>query len=206
MKSIRILLADDHALVRDGIAKIISSHQDMEVIGQAGNGKDAIDLFTKLRPDIAIIDISMPGLSGIETILEIRKRFANAQLMILSSHDHEEDIYQAIQAGASGYILKDAPASELITAIQSVQKGERYIPPRVAHQLAQRIGMDELTERESEILKLIAAGRSNKEIADLLGVAEGTVKAHASHILNKLGASDRTHAVSIAIKKGLVHL
>ena len=206
MKSIRILLADDHALVRDGIAKIISSHQDMEVIGQAGNGKDAIDLFTKLRPDIAIIDVSMPGMSGIETILEIRKRFANAQLMILSSHDHEEDIYQAIQAGASGYILKDAPASELITAIQSVQKGERYIPPRVARQLAQRIGMDELTERESEILKLIAAGTSNKEIAGQLGVSEGTVKAHVNHILNKLGASDRTHAVSIAIKKGLVHL
>jgi DNA-binding NarL/FixJ family response regulator len=206
VKSIRILLADDHALVRDGIAKIISSHQDMEVIGQAGNGKDAIDLFTKLRPDIAIIDVSMPGLSGIETILEIRKRFANAQLMILSSHDHEEDIYQAIQAGASGYILKDAPASELITAIQSVQKGERYIPPRVARQLAQRIGMDELTERESEILKLIAVGTSNKEIADVLGVSEGTVKAHVNHILNKLGASDRTHAVSIAIKKGLVHL
>jgi two-component system NarL family response regulator len=125
---------------------------------------------------------------------------------MLSSHDHEEDIYQAIQAGARGYVLKDVPASELIAAIQTVHSGQRYIPPAVARQLAQRIGADELTERESEIMKCIARGKSNKEIADELGISEGTIKSHVNHILSKLGAADRTQAVTIALKRGLVHL
>ncbi|PWT93103.1 MAG: DNA-binding response regulator [Acidobacteria bacterium] len=203
---IRILLVEDHAIVREGIAKILATNKDLEVIGEAANGKDAVSLFAQLRPDLAIIDVSMPGMSGIETASQIRTRFQDACIIMLSSHDHEEDIYQAIQAGARGYILKDASAAELFAAIDVVRKGERYIPPAVARQLAQRIAMDELTERESEILKLISAGKSNKEIADTLGVSEGTIKSHVNHILSKLGATDRTQAVSIAIKKGLVHL
>jgi two-component system NarL family response regulator len=203
---IRVMIVDDHPVVREGIARIISDDKRMELVGEAGSAQEAMTLFRKMRPDVTLMDMRMPDGSGAETIEAIRNEFTNARIIILSSFDHEEDIYQAIQAGARGYLLKDSPRTELISAIIRVHSGERCIPANVATRLAERIGGNELTSREFEVLKLIVKGKSNKEIGDNLGISEGTVKSHVNNILSKLNVTDRTQAMSVALKRGLVRL
>lgn len=205
-KPLRILIVDDHPVVREGIARILSTSSRLEIAGEAGNGNEAVALFRKLRPDITLMDMRMPDMTGVQTIQAIRKDFPNAHIIVLSTYDHEEDIYQALQAGARAYLLKDTPRQELIAAIERVHAGERVIPQAVAGQLAGRIGGNELTAREFEVLELIVHGRTNKEIGDRLGISEGTVKSHVNNILEKLGVTDRTQASFVALKRGLVHL
>jgi DNA-binding NarL/FixJ family response regulator len=205
-QSIKIMIVDDHPVVREGLSRIIVSESGMEVIAEAGTGAEALKLYRKLRPDIVLLDMRMPEMTGIQTIEAIRKEFSNARIIVLSTYDLEEDIYQSMQAGARGYILKDSPRSELLASIRRVHAGERVIPPNIATRLAERIGGNELTAREFEVLKLIVNGQSNKQIGDNLGISEGTVKSHVNNILDKLGVTDRTQAVSVALKRGIVHL
>ena len=200
------MIVDDHPVVREGIARIISNDKRLELVGEAGSAQEAIELYRKTRPDITLMDMRLPDKSGVQTIETIREDFANARIIILSSFDHEEDIYQAIQAGARGYLLKDSPRNDLISAIIRVHSGERCIPAQIATRLAERVGANELTSREFEVLRLIVKGNSNKEIGDQLGISEGTVKSHVNNILSKLNVTDRTQAVSVALKRGLVHL
>ena len=204
--SIKIMIVDDHPVVREGLSRIIVSESGMEVIAEAGTGAEALTQYRKLRPDIVLLDMRMPEMTGLQTIEAIRKEFSNARIIILSTYDLEEDIYQSLQAGARGYILKDSPRSELLASIRRVHAGERVIPPNIATRLAERIGGNELTAREFEVLKLIVKGRSNKQIGDDLGISEGTVKSHVNNILDKLGVTDRTQAMSVALKRGIVHL
>lgn len=205
-QSIKIMIVDDHPVVREGLSRIIVSESGMEVIAEAGTGAEALTQYRKLRPDIVLLDMRMPEMTGIQTIEAIRKEFTNARIIVLSTYDLEEDIYLSLQAGARGYILKDSPRTELLAAIRRVHAGERVIPPNIATRLAERIGGNELTAREFEVLKLIVAGKSNKQIGDDLGISEGTVKSHVNNILDKLGVTDRTQAVSVALKRGIVHL
>jgi DNA-binding NarL/FixJ family response regulator len=204
--SIKIMIVDDHPVVREGLSRIIVSESGMEVIAEAGTGAEALTQYRKLRPDIVLLDMRMPELTGLQTLEAIRKEFSNARIIILSTYDLEEDIYQSLQAGARGYILKDSPRNELLASIRRVHAGERVIPPNIATRLAERIGGNELTAREFEVLKLIVKGRSNKQIGDDLGISEGTVKSHVNNILDKLGVTDRTQAMSVALKRGIVHL
>lgn len=203
---IKVLIVDDHPVVREGIARIISTDKRMELVGEAGNAEEAMQLYRKTRPDVTLMDMRMPDKSGAQTIESIRAEFTNARVIILSSFDHEEDIYQAIQAGARGYLLKDSPRNDLLSAIVRVHSGERCIPGNIATRLAERVGGNELTSREFEVLRLIVKGKSNKEIGDQLGISEGTVKSHVNNILSKLNVTDRTQAVSVALKRGLVRL
>lgn len=205
-ESIKIMIVDDHPVVREGLSRIIVSESGMEVIAEAGTGAEALTQYRKLRPDIVLMDMRMPEMTGLQTIEAIRKEFSNARIIILSTYDLEEDIYQSLQAGARGYILKDSPRNELLASIRRVHAGERVIPPNIATRLAERIGGNELTAREFEVLKLIVKGRSNKQIGDDLGISEGTVKSHVNNILDKLGVTDRTQAMSVALKRGIVHL
>lgn len=205
-QSIKIMIVDDHPVVREGLSRIIVSESGMEVIAEAGTGAEALTLYRKLRPDIVLLDMRMPEMTGIQTIEAIRKEFTNARIIVLSTYDLEEDIYQSLQAGARGYILKDSPRNELLASIRRVHAGDRVIPPNIATRLAERIGGNELTAREFEVLKLIVKGKSNKQIGDDLGISEGTVKSHVNNILDKLGVTDRTQAVSVALKRGIVHL
>ena len=204
--AIRIMIIDDHPVVREGLSRIIVSDKNMEVVGEASNGQEALEKFRKLRPDVTLMDMRMPQMNGVEAIEAIRKDFPNARIIVLSTYDLEEDIYLSLQAGARGYLLKDSPHSELLAAINRVHSGERVIPPTIASRLAERIGGNELTARESEVLNLIVHGKSNKEIGDELGISEGTVKSHVNNILDKLDVTDRTQAVSVALKRGIVHL
>jgi len=203
---IKVLIVDDHPVVREGIARIISTDKRMELVGEAGSAQEAMQLYRKTRPDVTLMDMRMPDMNGAQAIESIRNEFTNARVIILSSFDHEEDIYQAIQAGARGYLLKDSPRNELLSAIIRVHGGERCIPGKIATRLAERVGGNELTCREFEVLRLIVKGNSNKEIGDQLGISEGTVKSHVNNILSKLNVTDRTQAVSVALKRGLVHL
>lgn len=203
---IRVMIVDDHPVVREGIARIISTDKRMELVGEAGSAQEAMQLYRKARPDITLMDMRMPDMNGAQAIESIRNEFTNARVIILSSFDHEEDIYQAIQAGARGYLLKDSPRNELISAILRVHGGERCIPAKIATRLAERVSGNDLTSREFEVLKLITQGKSNKEIGDQLGISEGTVKSHVNNLLSKLNVTDRTQAVSVALKRGLVHL
>lgn len=205
-QSIKIMIVDDHPVVREGLSRIIVSESGMEVIAEAGTGAEALTQYRKLRPDVVLLDMRMPEMTGIQTIEAIRKEFSNARIIVLSTYDLEEDIYQSLQAGARGYILKDSPRNELLASIRRVHAGERVIPPNIATRLAERIGGNELTAREFEVLKLIVSGKSNKQIGDDLGISEGTVKSHVNNILDKLGVTDRTQAVSVALKRGIVHL
>jgi two-component system, NarL family, response regulator len=205
-QTIKIMIVDDHPVVREGLSRIIVSESGMEVIAEAGTGAEALQQYRKLRPDIVLLDMRMPEMTGLQTIEAIRKEFTNARIIILSTYDLEEDIYQSLQAGARGYILKDSPRNELLASIRRVHAGERVIPPNIATRLAERIGGNELTAREFEVLKLIVNGKSNKQIGDDLGISEGTVKSHVNNILDKLGVTDRTQAVSVALKRGIVHL
>ncbi|KAI9132079.1 response regulator transcription factor [Acaryochloris sp. CCMEE 5410] len=203
---IRILVVEDHPVVRHGIIAILSQAEDMEVIAEAENGLEAIDQYQTHQPDITLMDLRMPHLEGVEAIARIRAKTPNAQIIILTTYDTDEDIYRGLQAGARGYILKDTTATELIQAIRTVHSGKRYIPSEVALKLADRIDDSDLTERELEVLQLLSRGNSNQEIAAALIISEGTVKFHINNILSKLGVKDRTQAVIMALKKGLARL
>lgn len=205
-KPIRILIADDHFVVRMGLAALINTQPDMTVVAEATDGQQAVELFRQHRPDIALLDLRMPEMNGIEAIAAIRSEFPDARLIVLSSYDGDEDIYRALQAGARGYLLKNMLREGVLETIRTVHAGLRRIPEEVAARLAERMSRDPLTAREMEVLELIVRGKSNKEIAHALKITEGTVKIHVNNILNKLGVTDRTQAAIFALKHGLVHL
>jgi DNA-binding NarL/FixJ family response regulator len=203
---IRILIAEDHAVVRQGFIALLRLVEGFEIVAEATNGIQALALFREHRPDISLMDLRMPGAGGVETIVAIRKEFPDARIIVLTTFDGDEDIFRAIQAGARGYLLKGMDAEELIDAIQTVHRGKSRIPAAVAERLAERLSGNALTERETEVLKTIVAGKSNKEIAAALFISEATVKTHINNLLSKLGVADRTQAATMALHRGIVHL
>ena len=205
-KTIRILTADDHALLRQGIAALLELEPDMELVAEAATGREAIDQFRRHRPDITLMDLQMPEMSGIEAIIAIRGEFPDARIVVLTTYAGDVQVVRALKAGARGYLLKGSVHTDLLDTIRAVHKGQKRIPPEVAAELAMHTTEDELTARELEILKLIALGNANKEIAAQLSVREDTVKSHVGNILDKLGANDRTHAVTIGLKRGIIQL
>ena len=202
---IRIMVIDDQAVVRQGFVSLIKTVPDMEIVGEGSNGQEAVDLFRQLRPDITLMDLRMPELSGAEAIRQIRSEFPAARIIVLTTFDGDEDIYRAVQAGAQGYLLKDMFFEELEAAIRKVHAGARLIPGSVAERLAARMSSSELTGRELEVLRQIVDGKSNKEIGNELNISEATVKSHINNILSKLGVSDRTQAATTALQRGIVH-
>lgn len=205
-KKIRIMVVDDHFIVRMGLTGSINLEPDMTVEAEAASGTQAIEQFRKHRPDIVLMDLILPGMSGVEATRAICKEFPNASVIMLSTHDGEEDIYQSLQAGARTYLIKTAAREDLLQAIRAVHSGERCISAAIGARLAERMTHTELTTREIEVLKLVAKGKSNKEIGRELGIAEVTVKLHVGHILAKLKAHDRTQATTIALRRGILHL
>jgi two-component system NarL family response regulator len=206
-KPIRVLLAEDHEVVREGLAAIINYQPDMTVVAHARGGEEAVERFTDFQPDITLMDLRMPGMGGVAAIEAIRERFTSARIIVLTTYDGDEDIHRALRAGAQGYLLKDTGTEDLLNAIRTVHAGERYVPADVASRLVTRaMAGPSLTERELEVLQLLAAGKSNKEIGGLLFISEGTVKTHVAAILEKLGVTDRTEAVVVALKRGIIHL
>jgi two-component system, NarL family, response regulator len=203
---IRILIADDHPIVREGLVALIMRRADMTVVGQASNGYEAVDLFRALLPDITLLDLRMPGLDGGAVIKAIRGQFPAARLIILTTYDGDEDIYRGLRAGAKTYLLKVTPPQQLMDTIRAVHAGHTHIPPDVAAKLVERMSGVELTRRELQVLQFLSAGKSNKDIGAALFIGEGTVKTHVSNIFQKLDVSDRTQAVTVALKRGIVSL
>jgi DNA-binding NarL/FixJ family response regulator len=203
---ISILCVDDHPLVRKGIASILANEPDLKMVGEAGNGHEAVEMFRTLQPDVVLMDLRMPDMDGIEATKQIRKINPDARIIALTSYDGDQDIYKAIEAGVRGYILKEMVHTKVIDAIHTVHAGKRLMPTEVAERLSEYFPQVALTPREIEVLKYVAKGMANKEIAHHLGTASGTVKMHVQNILAKLGASDRTHAVTIALERGILHL
>jgi len=215
LKKIRVLIADDHTIVREGIRMILTAQPDIEVVGEAANGQEAIDLTRKLRPDVVVMDISMPGVSGINATKAIKAEMPEVNVLALTMHEDETSVFQLLKAGASGYVLKRGAASDLVNAVRAASKGEAVLYPSVAKAVVQdylrrveageeRERWDGLTQREREILKLIAEGYTNQEIAQKLYISVKTVQTHRAHILEKLGLHDRTELVRYAIRKGLI--
>ena len=203
---IRILTVDDHALLREGIAALVNAEPDMKLVAEASNGEEAIEKFRLHRPDVTLMDLQMPGLNGIEAISRIQSEFPNARIIVLTTYTGDVQVLRALKAGARGYILKGHVHRELLEAIRAVHAGRKRIPQEIAAALADHAADDELTPREIDVLRLIAAGNANKVIADRLSIGEATVKGHITNILSKLGASDRTHAVTIGLKRGIIEL
>jgi two-component system, NarL family, response regulator len=199
---IRILIADDHPAMREGLAALLEQQPDFEVVALARDGKEAITLYRQHQPDVLLLDLSMPNMDGTEVTAAVRTEFAHARIMILTTYDGDEDIYRALRAGACGYLLKDVPSQEIFTGIRNVYAGQKYLMSQVAYKLTDRFQGSELTERELEVLMLMVQGKSNCEISVDLNVVEGTVKFHVRNILQKLGVSDRTQAVIVALKRG----
>lgn len=202
----RVLIADDHGVVRNGLVSLIDHQEDMVVVGQARNGKDAVELVAQLSPDVTLMDLQMPVMDGVEAITLIREKAPDARIVVLTTFDGDEDIYRALHAGAMAYVLKDAEFEELFRTVRAVIAGKTCIPPNVAAKLAERLRGVELTPRELEVVRLMAIGKSNHAIAEALFVADSTVKTHINSILSKLGAEDRTEAAAIALRRGIVHL
>jgi DNA-binding NarL/FixJ family response regulator len=196
--AIRVLLVDDHAIVRQGLAAM--------VVGQAGDGLEAIALYRQLQPDVTLMDLQMPQMSGADATLAICAEFAHARIIILTTYDGDEDIYRALCAGAKGYLLKDAEPEALLSAIQAIHSGQQYIPSEVAAKLVQRMNIPELSDREQEVVRQLVLGLNNHDIGEALSITESTVKFHINRILSKLGVSDRTQAVITALKRGLAKL
>ena len=199
-------MVDDHVVVRLGLIAAIDSQDDMTVVAEAGNGRQALELFREHRPHIVVMDARMPVMTGVQATEAIRGEFPGARIIILTSYDGDEDIYRALRAGALAYLLKDSRRDELLTAIRTVHEGRRYIPNAVSSRLADRVHFSDLTSRELDVLRLIAKGLTNTEIAEALKISKSTVKIHVNNILSKLGVTDRTKATSIALHRGIVHL
>jgi DNA-binding NarL/FixJ family response regulator len=205
-KPIRIALVDDHPILRQGIAALISDQPDLLLVGQASNGLEAIEQFRLHRPDVMLMDLQMPGMNGIDAMSAIRGEFPDARFVVLTTYTGDVQIVRALKAGARAYLLKSLLHRELLDTIRSVHAGNKRIPPEIAAELADHAADDQLTAREIEVLRLIAAGNANKIVADHLSITEETVKAHVKNILSKLDANDRTHAVTIALKRGIIEL
>jgi two-component system NarL family response regulator len=205
-EKLRIMLVDDHYLVRVGLASIIALEPDMEVCGEASTGEQAVASFRARRPDVTLMDLRLPGIGGSEATLAIRTEFPDARIIVLSVYAGDEEIYNALQAGALAYLVKSVQREELVQAIRKVATGQRHIPQDVAARLAERLSRSQLSARELDVLRLLVGGRRNREIATALDITEGTVKLHVSSILGKLGVADRTEAVTVALKRGIVQL
>jgi DNA-binding NarL/FixJ family response regulator len=203
---IRILAVDDHALLRGGIAALVATQSDMKLVAEASNGREAIQMFRTHRPDVTLMDIQMPGLDGIEALIAIRGEFPDARVVVLTTYKGDVQAMRALKAGAQAYLLKGLLQKELLDTIRDVHAGRKRIGQEVAAQLADHVGDDALSARETEVLRLVAQGNSNKVIAGHLSVSEDTVKGHVKNILSKLGANDRTHAVTIGLKRGIIEL
>ena len=203
---IGVLSVDDHPLLREGIAALVNAESDMKLVAEATNGQEGIEKFRLYRPDVTLMDLQMPGLNGIQAIISIRSEFPNARIIVLTTYAGDVQTLRALKAGARGYILKGHVHRELLDTIRAVHAGQKRIPPEVAAELADHTGEEDLSSREIDVLRLIAAGNANKEIAFQLSIGEETVKGHVTNILAKLGANDRTHAVTIALKRGIIEL
>ncbi len=203
---IRILTVDDHPIVRQGIAGLVGVQSDMEMVGEAANGREAIQQFRALRPDVVLMDLQMPELTGLEALIAIRNEFPDARIIVLTTYAGDVQIFRALKAGAQAYLLKNTLHKELLTTIRSVHSGKKALSPEVSHQIAEHATDDALTPAEIAVLRLIAAGNANKQIADQLSITEETVKSRVKSILSKLGANDRTHAATIGLKRGIIEL
>ena len=203
---IRVFSVDDHPLLREGIAALVNSQPDMALIGQGSTGAEAIQLFREHLPDVTLLDLRLPDMSGIDVLIAIRSQFPEARIIMLTTFEGDVEIQRALQAGARGYLLKNMPPTELLEVIRQVHAGKKRIPPEIASQLLEHMADEVLTEREIEVLRQVADGNRNREIAELLFISEETVKVHIKHIMEKLGASDRTQAVSIGLRRGIIQL
>jgi DNA-binding NarL/FixJ family response regulator len=203
---IRVLGVDDHPLVREGLAALINAQTDMCVVGQGSTGHEAIKLFRELQPDVALMDVRLPDMSGIDAMITILSGSPQARVIMVTSSEGDVEMERALEGGAKGYILKSMPPREVLEAIRKVHAGKKAIPPEIAAQLADHMSDETLTAREIEILQLVAEGNRNRDVADRLFISEGTVKVHMQHIMDKLGASDRTQAITIAVRRGIIHL
>jgi DNA-binding NarL/FixJ family response regulator len=205
-ETIRVLVVEDHHVVRQGLVALLSVVDGIEVVGQAADGVEAIAQSRKLQPDVTLIDLRLPRLGGVDVIQRVRMESPPARFIVLTTYDGDEDIYRALQAGAKAYLLKGMTSDELIETIRTVHSGKSHIPPAIAQKLAERMGTEELTPRESDVLEQIVHGKSNKEIATELDISEATVKTHINSLLGKLGVTDRTQAATAAIQRGIVPL
>ena len=203
---VRILTVDDHPLLRKGIAALVNAEPDLKLVAEAANGKEAIEAFRSHRPDITLMDLQMPEMDGLETVEAIRREFPEARIIVLTTYSGDTQVLRALKGGARGYILKGYVHKELLDAIRAVHAGQKRIPPELAAELADHATDDTVTVREIDVLRLIGAGNSNKEIADHLSIGEATVKSHVTSILAKLGANDRAHAVTIGLRRGIINL
>ena len=203
---IRVFSVDDHPLLREGIAAVINNQPDMVIVAQAANAQDAIEQYRAHRPHVTLMDLRLPDMSGIETLIAIRSEFPDARIIMLTTFEGDVEIKRALEAGARGYILKSMPPKELVEVVRQVHAGKKRIPPQLAAQLAEHMSDEVLTEREVEVLGQIAGGNRNRDIAERLFISEETVKVHIKHIMEKLGASDRTQAIAIAVRRGIIQL
>ena len=203
---VRILCVDDHPLLRQGIAALVGSQGDMKLVAEASNGREALRQFRELRPDVTLMDLRLPDMSGIDALIAIRSEFPEARVLVLTTFEGDAEIQRALEAGARGYLLKTMPPADLIDAIRQVHAGKKRIPPEIAAQLAEHASDEDLTGRELAVLREVAGGSRNHEIASRLFISEETVKVHVKHIMEKLGANDRTQAVAIAIRRGIIQL
>ncbi len=203
---IKVLVADDHPVVRKGLITEINGYPDLHVIAEAQNGKEAMEMFFDHHPDVGLVDLRMPLMDGLQTVISIRQKEPAARLVIVTSHETREDVYRALQAGARGYFLKEAPIREVVDCIRAVAAGDTWVPPAVGAKLATRLGDRELTPREMDVLRSVTRGKSNKEIGVEFNIAESTVKVHVTHILEKLRVGGRTEAINVAVQRGLVRI